>query len=380
MKTLNLRMHMSFLALTRRIEGGRCKATLPGPGLFPYWSDTVGEETKSKLKSSSHISPPADTLYSIKHHEYDSINWKPGDLCLGMKDNGEEALAKIVHIGTVNSGQNYASIQFQDDSTELHARWFDDLLKATKKDNIHHEDSLSAADLNKNVLSFDDVLRVENELGYQDISEVIRQSDELKTKEKLIQLTAEQSRIVNHPLSSEGKHDTIKIVAYPGTGKTFCLVKMCEANPDLKFLVVVYNKSMQKHATKVFPKSNVKCSTVHSLAYSKCGHLYYRKLAKGNLKAEDILSYLTQMNTHNYNFGSGNAFKSSLKKLQMVAGNVKNTLENFMNSTDVLLDEKHVQDDDKDKKEILDIAKDLWEAMIDVDDFSIKITHDGYLK
>ena len=382
MKTFNLRIHIPFVALTRRIEERRHKATMPGPGLFPYCS--VGEETKSKMRVSSQVSSPAGKLHSINHHKNNSMSWKPGDLCLGMKENGQEALAKIVSIGNVNSGQNYASIQFQDDSSsELHAKWFDELLKASTKDNVHHEDSESA-DLNiKNVSPFDDdLLCVENEyfsqLGCQDISEVIRQSDEKnvkKTKEKFL-LTAEQSRIVNHPLSSEGKNDTIKVVAYPGTGKTFCLVKMCEANPDLNFLVVVYNKSMQKHASKVFPKSNVKCSTVHSLAYSKCGYLYYGKHAKGSLKPEDILSYLPKMNLNKYTFGSGNA-----KRIYLVAGNVKNTLENFINSTDVQLDEKHVPvEGDKEKKEILDIAEVLWEAMIDVDNFDMKITHDGYLK
>ena len=384
MKTFNLRIHIPFVALTRRIEERRHKATMPGPGLFPYCS--VGEETKSKMRVSSQVSSPAGKLHSINHHKNNSMSWKPGDLCLGMKENGQEALAKIVSIGNVNSGQNYASIQFQDDSS-LHARWFDDLMKTTRIDNVQHDDSVSA-DLNKNVSSFNDVLRIENEyfgqLGCQNIS-VIRQSDEKnilqsgtakETKEALIQLTTEQSKIVHHPLSS-GKHDTIKIVAYPGTGKTFCLVKMCEANPDLRFLVVIYNKSMKKHAIKVFPKSNVNCSTVHSLAYNKCGYLYFRKLAKGSLKPEDILSYLTEMNSHsNYKFGSGNA----LANLQVLAGNVKNTLENFMNSSDRTLEEKHVPLDEKENKEILDFAKAMWAAMIDADNFSIKITHDGYLK
>ena len=83
------------------------------------------------------------------------------------------------------------------------------------------------------------------------------------------------------------------------------------------------------------------------------------------------------MNSHsNYKFGSGNA----LANLQVLAGNVKNTLENFMNSSDRTLEEKHVPLDEKENKEILDFAKAMWAAMIDADNFSIKITHDGYLK
>ena len=40
---------------------------------------------------------------------------------------------------------------------------------------------------------------------------------------------------------------------------------MCRENPNLKFLVIVYNKSTQQHAHKVFPK-NAKCKTAHSIA------------------------------------------------------------------------------------------------------------------
>ena len=82
--------------------------------------------------------------------------------------------------------------------------------------------------------------------------------------------TAEQLRIIHHPLGSN-KSDLIKIVAFAGTGKTTTLVKLTENNPNLKFLLVVYNKSVRIQAESQFPKANVTCKTVHQMAMDKCG-------------------------------------------------------------------------------------------------------------
>ena len=76
----------------------------------------------------------------------------------------------------------------------------------------------------------------------------------------------------------------IKIVAFAGTGKTTTLIKMCKENPDLKFLVVVFNKTVSENAKTVFPcYLNVNCSTAHSLACKKVGVHYKSKLCE-NLK------------------------------------------------------------------------------------------------
>ena len=52
--------------------------------------------------------------------------------------------------------------------------------------------------------------------------------------------TAEQNRIINHPLNLDPKSpDLIKIVAFAGTGKTTTLVRLTEAHPNLKFLLLL---------------------------------------------------------------------------------------------------------------------------------------------
>ena len=65
--------------------------------------------------------------------------------------------------------------------------------------------------------------------------------------------TAEQLRIIQHPFSKE-RRDLIKIVAFAGTGKTTTLVRLTENHPNLRFLVVVYNKSVRIKAEEQFPR------------------------------------------------------------------------------------------------------------------------------
>ena len=65
--------------------------------------------------------------------------------------------------------------------------------------------------------------------------------------------TAEQLRIIQHPFSKERK-DLIKIVAFAGTGKTTTLVRLTENYPNLRFLLVVYNKSVRIQAEQLFPR------------------------------------------------------------------------------------------------------------------------------
>ena len=102
---------------------------------------------------------------------------------------------------------------------------------------------------------------------------------------------------------------------------------MCEDNPDLKFLVVVYNKSTQKHAEEHFPKKNTTCITAHSLAWNAVGFRYNGPYI--NLKARDI------MNT-NLLEGMGYTIK------QQRAGQVAKTIDNFMNSNDPEIESEHV--------------------------------------
>lgn len=144
------------------------------------------------------------------------------------------------------------------------------------------------------------------------------------------QLTAEQARIASHKLE-KGGNDVIKIVAFAGTGKTTTLIKMCQEHPNLKFLVVVYNASVARHAESVFPKNNVTCKTAHSLAFGNVGKYYRHKLCD-NLKPRDVLdSGLMEkgISTEDGHF-------------QQRAAQILATIESYMNSPDTEIDIEHV--------------------------------------
>ena len=116
-----------------------------------------------------------------------------------------------------------------------------------------------------------------------------------------VKLTAEQARIANHRLSSTD--ELVKIVAFAGTGKTTTLIEMCQNNPDLEFLVVVYNKDVQLRAKNAFPKNNTVVQTAHALAMKKVGCRYRDRVIKdqngkiiksklnlGSLKPQGLIS------------------------------------------------------------------------------------------
>jgi len=190
--------------------------------------------------------------------------------------------------------------------------------------------------------------------------------------------TAEQLRIIQHPLKKENR-ELIKIVAFAGTGKTTTLVKLATTNPNMKFLLVVYNRSVKLLAEQIFPKANVVCKTVHQMAMAKCGFLYSKKLTS-NLKAKDILdSGLLASN------GSDDG------SLYRRAGQVLATLTNFMNSPDRVLELENVPSTwaigrntlaltTAERAVVLSDAESVWKVMTDKDDMRVRIPHDGYMK
>ena len=104
------------------------------------------------------------------------------------------------------------------------------------------------------------------------------------------EITAEQGRIINMDLASLTSRDTVRIMAYAGTGKTYTLTKLTERNPDSKFLLVVFNKSVEEHSKKEFPQ-NVTVKTAHSLSYKFITEKYDRsRFQHFNVKYSDLLS------------------------------------------------------------------------------------------
>ncbi|CAG0885657.1 unnamed protein product [Darwinula stevensoni] len=189
-------------------------------------------------------------------------------------------------------------------------------------------------------------------------------------------LTHEQLRIVSHSL---GPGQVIKIVALAGTGKTTTLLKFAQAHPHLSFLLVVYNKSAQEYASKLFPQ-NVRCSTAHSLAYRAEGFKYRHKLT-GDLKAKDIVSNHALRQREN----AGNMFRR--------AGIVLETIKKFMCATDEIITMAHVPEvwtSSQDSlsqtslspEERVELAKDAeftWECMTRTS-HQLRLPHDAYLK
>lgn len=204
--------------------------------------------------------------------------------------------------------------------------------------------------------------------------------------------TSEQLAIVKQPLIPESGSVT-KIVAFAGTGKTTTLIRLCEENPHLKFLVVVYNKSAKEHAKECFPKSgNVKCITAHGMAMSKRGFRYTKKLTT-DLKTSDIIDADVIPK-------EGNSHKKKSKKIGddhethsylRVAAMVRKTLHNFMCSKEVEITlEEHVPTSWPEvggtpvspevQANVHQGALTAWDAMSDTSSDRLRITHDGYLK
>jgi superfamily I DNA/RNA helicase len=81
-----------------------------------------------------------------------------------------------------------------------------------------------------------------------------------------MELTQEQKDILSYDISD----GTVVVKAYAGSGKTFILEKISEKYSTKRILYLAYNKAIAEEAKSRFP-SNVKCVTMHSLAYRKVG-------------------------------------------------------------------------------------------------------------
>ena len=100
----------------------------------------------------------------------------------------------------------------------------------------------------------------------------------LPTRDKL---SDEQKEI----LKAFKEIDRIRINAYAGTGKTTTLLSIVADNPELKFLILTFNKSVAEELTQKIRKyalHNVDAKTIHGLAYG-----YYVRNTRGRVKIMD---------------------------------------------------------------------------------------------
>jgi F-box protein 18 (helicase) len=86
-------------------------------------------------------------------------------------------------------------------------------------------------------------------------------------------------------------------VAFAGSGKTTTLLRFTENNPKTRFLLIVYNRAVSDEAGGKFP-NNVKCRTIHQLAYrhiiatglmknKKLGNIFPTSLVESHILQKD---------------------------------------------------------------------------------------------
>ncbi|AZC24809.1 UvrD-helicase domain-containing protein [Pseudomonas sessilinigenes] len=178
-----------------------------------------------------------------------------------------------------------------------------------------------------------------------------------------MQWTQEQLPIIG------SKASEIVVKAFAGTGKTTTLVGFAKANPQLRILYLCYNKSVEIAARGRFPR-NVINKTAHGLAYPVFGTQYSHKQTK-NLRLTEIARAIDSQDWE-------------------LVRDVMTTLNNFMASADSEIDRQHYPRF-RDKPHIttaqerfvqqsIGTARRFWQRAIDVDDSSVLIPHDGYLK
>ena len=160
-------------------------------------------------------------------------------------------------------------------------------------------------------------------------------SDQGPVSSKVRELTPEQCRIVNMNMRSLiGTSDTVKINAYAGTGKTTTLVELCNNNPSIRFLLVVFNKSVQEHSVKVFPR-NVTVKTANSISYKYIMETEDKtSFNNWNLKYTDLIN--------NNLIRSGESASWKPFNLYQWAALIMETLNSYCNSGDKTIAEDHV--------------------------------------
>jgi len=172
-------------------------------------------------------------------------------------------------------------------------------------------------------------------------------------------LSFEQSTIVGT------SNENMVIQASAGTGKTTVLYEYTKSRPFEIFLYLAYSSSIRDEAYKKFGGNTV-THTIHSLAYEALGHYYEEKLTN-NIKIFDIINGVPEFKEQN---------KSSADKseLYIQANRVLSLLTTFFNSKFKKLTAFGFD------ALTLDYAIYYFEAMQDLTNFEVKMTHDGYLK
>ncbi len=174
----------------------------------------------------------------------------------------------------------------------------------------------------------------------------------------MIQSTEQQKAVVGQPV---GKGEVMLLNAYAGTGKTTTLEMIAQANPQLRYLYLCFNRDNAREAQRRFPRW-CECSTIHSKAWHAVGRNFSKV---GNPRPREVME----------------AFRMATPFLAVY---VIETLNAFLHSTDPEIDWKHVcsgpSAPERQRGQIRTVARKLWDRMQDETDATIPMSHDGYLK
>jgi F-box DNA helicase 1 len=180
----------------------------------------------------------------------------------------------------------------------------------------------------------------------------------------MLQTTGEQKKIIDTDLLPG---ETLKIMAFAGTGKTTTLVEYTRKRPRMRFLYLAFNKSVQLEAAQKFP-GNVTARTTHALAFRAKGFKYKDRLVKG-FRANQVMAAL------------------GLEKYED-ARFTMDTLSNYLVSADPKVSFHHIpvmargfyQKNKTALPPLVDHANALGRLMCDGRNEEIGMLHDGYLK
>ena len=205
-------------------------------------------------------------------------------------------------------------------------------------------------------------------------------------------LTEEQLSIVQ---TDVGPGQLLRVLAFAGSGKTTTLIEYATARQHKRMLYLVFNVSVREDAEGRFPP-NVTVKSIHQLAFAEVGRRY-----SGRRQLVSELS--TKMITRALGLGSGSGMFE-------LATWVKDTVLQFCHSVDRAMHLHHLpaavagrlptgftlqqalrmvpkrQPGDAssrqsfDARHVLGFAQRLWDAMVDLADQSVSMTHAGYLK
>lgn len=193
-------------------------------------------------------------------------------------------------------------------------------------------------------------------------------------------LTSEQKMIVECQLNPG---EVLKVKAFAGTGKTKALLEFAKSRPKDKILYVAFNKAAKEDAELRFP-FNVKCSTMHGLAYGAI--LAQADLPQAKLERQLSNSTIASLLSLQVAFPKANRKNNpGTPSASLVASHIMFTLNRFMHSTDWQLGFRHISKRSLEvtklsKEKLLAYTKKLWSLIVNFEYTHAPLIPDAYMK